>query len=682
MHSPDITEQNIEKLLDLFPNCKTEKQGDNGDIEIGIDFDLLKQELSKTIVEGPKERYQLNWPGKKQALLNANAPIAKTLRPCREESVDFDTTENLFIEGDNLDALKLLQETYLGKVKMIYIDPPYNTGNDFIYADNFAESTDEYLQESGQKDEEGNRLVANTDSNGRFHSDWLSMIFSRMKLARNLLTEDGVIFISIDDSEQANLKRLCDEVFGEDNFINQISLNSKVSAGASGGGEDRKLKKNIEYILMYCKSYSDWMPINPIYKDTKLVDYILQMKKDGKSFKYTNVLYEVNNITPFKVIKDGKGNDINISSVGNYEIKTVKQVAVLDGITEEEVYAKYHDKIMTTTNAQTSIRDRVWDATDNENNMYIAEYTPSSGKNKGKPTQLYLVGRQKVLVIWLKDSSISKKGEIFKREKIGTYWDGFSWINVTKEGGVKFPNGKKPIALIEQLLKLIPNNKDMLILDFFAGSGSAAHAVMMNNLTRLYKNKFITVHLPEIVQPITKENKDYLKYLEVEGITASVSDIAKERLRRAGKKIKQENPAAKDLDIGFRVLKIDSSNMNDVHFTPDAVSKLDLLDQIEHIKPDRSAKDLLFQVMLDWGVDLSLPIRAETIEGKTVYFVNDDDLVACFDKDIDETLIKFLAAFEPLRVVFRDDGFVSDSVKINAEQIFKQLSPSTDIKVI
>ena len=243
---------------------------------------MLKQELSKTIVEGPKERYQLNWPGKKQALLNANAPIAKTLRPCREESVDFDTTENLFIEGDNLDALKLLQETYLGKVKMIYIVPPYNTGNDFIYADNFAESTDEYLQESGQKDEEGNRLVANTDSNGRFHSDWLSMIFSRMKLARNLLTEDGVIFISIDDSEQANLKRLCDEVFGEDNFINQISLNSKVSAGASGGGEHRKLKKNIEYILMYCKSYSDWMPINPIYKDTKLVDYILQMKKDGK----------------------------------------------------------------------------------------------------------------------------------------------------------------------------------------------------------------------------------------------------------------------------------------------------------------------------------------------------------------------------------------------------------------
>lgn len=685
MHSPNLTNANIERIKALFPNCVTEAKDESGNLKLAVDFDQLRQELSDSIVEGPQERYHLNWPGKREALLTANAPIAKTLRPAPEESVDFENTKNLFIEGDNLEALKLLQETYLGKVKMIYIDPPYNTGNDFIYEDDFAEDAEEFLIKSNQKDESGNRLVANSESNGRFHSDWLTMIYPRLKLARNLLSEDGAIFISIDDSELVSLKRICDEIFGEENFINQISLNAKVSAGASGGGEDRKLKKNIEYILMYSKSYAYWEPINPIYKETKLTDYIEQMKRDNKSFKYTNILYKCEGLEPFKKIKDGNGDEINIIKVNDYEIKTVKQVSKLEGISEEDVFVKYHEKVMTTTNAQTSIRDRVWQATDNENNMYIAEYVPKSGKSKGEKTQLYFTGKQKVLLIWLKDSSVKIDNEIFKREKIGTYWDGFSWINVTKEGSVKFPNGKKPIALIEQFMKLIPNNEDMLVLDFFAGSGSTAHAVINYNSYSSGRRSFICVQLPENIEPNTKDNKEYLQYLEEEGIKPIVTEISKERIRRAGKKILEgQTHEGWNKDVGFRVLKVDTSNMADVYYTPDGVKQNDLLAAVDNIKPDRKPEDLLFQVLLDWGVDLSLPITKQTIQGKTVFFVNHQphDLVACFDSGITEELLKEIAKSQPLRVVFKDNGFVSDAVKINAQQIFKQISPSTDIKAI
>jgi adenine-specific DNA-methyltransferase len=420
----------VGKLKELFPEAFTEGK---------VDFETLKEVLG-TFVDDRDERYSFTWNGKSKARMIAQTPSTGTLRPCKEESVDWDATQNIFIEGDNLEVLKLLQKSYHKKVKMIYIDPPYNTGKDFVYKDNFKDNIKNYKEITGQVDGEGRNLSNNPETSGRYHTDWLNMMYPRLKLARNLLKDDGVIFVSIDDGEVANLINICNEIFGEENFINQISLNAKVSAGASGGGEDRKLKKNIEYILMYSKSYSHWEPISPVYKETKLVDYIDQMKKDKKSFKYTNVLYQLDNVNYYKKIKDGEGNDIDIFNVGSYEIKTIKQIASIEGIDEDQVYKKYYDKVMTTTNAQTSIRDRVWDATDSENNMYIAEYVPKSGKNKGEKTKLYFMGKQKVLLIWLKDTSVIIDREIYKREKIGTYWDGFSWINVTKEGNVKYPN--------------------------------------------------------------------------------------------------------------------------------------------------------------------------------------------------------------------------------------------------
>ena len=375
---------------------------------------------------------------------------------------------NFLLEGDNLHSLHLLEKTHSGKIDVIYIDPPYNTGNkDFIYNDKIVDKTDGYS-----------------------HSKWLSFMSKRLEIARELLSDTGFLFISIDDNEQSQLKLLCDEVFGEQNFINLISVNSKVSAGASGGGEDKRLKKNIEYILIYCKNIDAIPPLNPIYKETDLMSYIQKMKSDGKSFKYTNILYEFDDIEYYKTIKDGSGDDIVIKKVNRYSIKTVNAISKLENITEQEVYLKYYDRIMTTTNAQTSIRTRVWEATDSEDNMYVATYTPKSGKNKGKTIDLIFKGRQKVLVIWLKDSSLKNKNKIIKREKIGTFWDGFSWINVSKEGKIKFENGKKPIALIMQALKLT-DNRNSIVLDFFAGSGSTGHAVSQLNKEDGGRRKYI-----------------------------------------------------------------------------------------------------------------------------------------------------------------------------------------------
>ncbi|WP_415355635.1 site-specific DNA-methyltransferase [Halioglobus sp. Uisw_031] len=627
MHSPDITQQNIDKLLELFPNCKTEKQDANGELINGVDFDLLKQELSKNIVEGPQERYQLNWPGKKEALLTANAPIAKTLRPCREESVDFDTTENLFIEGDNLDALKLLQETYLGKVKMIYIDPPYNTGKDFIYADNFSESTDEYLQESGQKDEQGNRLVANTESNGRFHSDWLSMLYSRLKLARNLLQDEGVIFISIDDGEHANLKRMCDEVFGEGNFIANICWQKFHSVKSNAS---HNVSQSHDFILCYGKVAEEI-----VLKKLPMSEEALKVYKnpdndprgDWRTAPLTVSLLTGSRGASYK--KTGK-------STGLYEITSPNG-------------GKYYPS-----------SGRCWIAKDSVERL----------RNDNR-------------IWWGKDGSAVPMQKIFLAEKggvktISTFWDHNNFGSNKKaneelkdlfsdndDETENFPT-PKPTKLIKTLID-IADDKNGIVLDFFAGSATTAASVMALNSEDGGKRKFIMVQLPEEISS---------------GKYKNISDIGKERIRRASKKINEENPESTSLDTGFRVIKIDSSNMNEVHYTPDSVAKGDLLDQIDHIKNDRSSEDLLFQIMLDWGVDLSLPIHKKAIEGKEVYFVNDDDLVACFDKDIDEALIKALAAKKPLRVVFRDDGFVSDSVKINIEQIFKQLAPATDIKAI
>ena len=681
MHSPDLTQANIDKVAELFPNCLTETRGADGEVKRSIDFDQLRQELSTSIVEGPQERYQLNWPGKREALLTANAPIAKTLRPCREESVDFDTTQNLFIEGDNLDALKLLQETYLNKVKMIYIDPPYNTGSDFIYEDDFAENSASYFERSNQIDSSGNRMIANTDTNGRFHSDWLSMIYSRLKLARNLLRDDGAIFISIDDGEVGNLKLLCDEIFGSENFINQISIKAKPSAGASGGGEDIKLKKNVEYILCFCKSRVGFTRFNDVFDERSLLGYIKEYKEEGKSWKYTRVLVSLGDRTFHSEIKDGGGQPIKIFKHENIDIQTLADLARKEKLSEEAVYTKYFDRVFRDTNAQSSIRQRVLDATDTEDNFYSIEYVPVSGRNKNKVTSLYYKGRNKDLIAWLSDVASLENGKLIKKDKVGTLWQGFNWNNVSKEGDIQYPNGKKPIAFVQRMLSLCTDaESDDLILDFFAGSGSVAHAVIAQNCEDGGSRRCISVQIGELISKADKKefySDSSFKHFE------SICDITKERIRRAGKKIREENPIiANSLDVGFRVLRIDSSNMNEVFYTPDAVSQDQLAGMVNNIREDRTAEDLLFQVLLDWGVDLALPITQETIAGKTVYFVDGNALAACFEEGVSEEFVKLLAKREPMRAVFRDAGFATDSVKINVEQIFKLMSPSTEVKTI
>lgn len=623
-----MTQQNIDKLLALFPNCKTEKQSDSGELEVGVDFDLLKQELSKHIVEGPQERYQLNWPGKREALLTANAPIAKTLRPCREESVDFDTTENLFIEGDNLDALKLLQETYLGKVKMIYIDPPYNTGKDFVYKDNFSKKSQEELIESGQKDEYNRYLVSNPETAGRYHSDWLSMIYPRLKLARNLLSNEGFVFISIDDNELDNLLKVGSEIFGQENCIGIISWQKVYSSRMDA----KSFSNDIDYIVVFRK-----------YSEVQIgQEKFEQNEKQFSAYDEKKGLY----YRPRGLRKDGSNSRrvdrpnlfYSIEAPDGEEIFPIKP----DGTEGTWRWSKdKYFQALSEDEVEFKIKDEAWQ-------VIVKQYKEADPMKPPSTFWPYTYGHNHGAVEELK-----------------------------KLFGQSIFSSPKPTLLLQKILEISTNEEDV-VLDFFSGSGSFADAVIQYNSLNKSMIKFIQIQLPEPTEEKTEAFKAGYH---------NICEIGKERIRRAGAKIKEENPDAIDLDIGFRVLKIDSSNMNDVHYTPDAVSKADMFNQVEHIKADRSAEDLLFQVMLDWGVDLSLPIRKETIEGKAVYFVNDDgqapcDLLACFDKEIDEPLINALAAQAPLRVVFRDDGFVSDSIKINVEQIFKQLSPTTDIKAI
>lgn len=672
MHSHDITQQNIDKLLELFPNCKTEKQNDDGELRAAIDFDLLKQELSKNIVDGPQERYQLNWPGKKEALLTANAPIAKTLRPCREESVDFDITENIFIEGDNLDALKLLQETYLGKVSLIYIDPPYNTKNDFIYNDDFAEETEKYLLRSNQNDNEGNRLTANPESNGRRHSDWLSMMYSRIKLARNLLSDDGVIFISIDDNEVANLRKICNEIFGEVNQINPI-VHNKLNAK----NDTANVQRNHEYALIYRKE-------TKFLSNTKVMPSLINRAiKEKEVFKDESRYFILKD--PITTRGDGGTLDkrCNLGYSIYYNPKTKDFLAVKDYDTELASTSNDEDKVYTVDAGlhhqgyipirPPRVRGRLgawtWELEkfNSDKDLILIKETKkgySVHKREFVDSKNIIERNGKHFVRYLSESNSKSVLEYSTNE-------GSSQLS--KLFGVDdiFSNPKN-VEYIKYIIGLIPR-KEFLFLDFFAGSASSIQALIEKNLEDKGRRRFIAVQIPEVCGDDTRAFQ--LGY-------STISEISKERIRLAGIKIKEENPDLSILDTGFRVLKIDSSNMNDVHYTPDAVVKSDLFNQVEHIKTDRSSEDLLFQVMLDWGVDLSLPIRKEIIEAKEVYLVNDDDLVACFDKGIDESLIKALAAKEPLRVVFRDDCFVSDSVKINVEQIFKQLAPSTDIKAI
>lgn len=670
LESKDLIAEKLEQLQNLFPNLVTE--GANGKV---LDLDQLQNEFSTEVVEGTKERYRLEWPGKKEAIVTTNLPTTKTLRPVKEDSVDWENTENLYIEGDNLEVLKILQESYFGKIKMIYIDPPYNTGEDFIYRDNFSKDAKLELEESGQKDEYNQRLFQNADTSGRYHSDWLSNLYPRIKLARNLLSHDGLIFISIDDNEVHNLKKICDEIFGEENFINTISVNMKNVAGASGGGEDRKLKKNIEYLHVYAKSRNDLPALGGVYDYKPISELVEEYREQGKSWKYTSILYDEGEKQLVGTTETGSGDNINIYECVGAEIKTIKQIIREEGISEEAAYNKYAAEIFEAKDAQSSIRTRVIESREKhsiDSDIVAIDYVPRTGRNKGKLYTQYYKGEKCRLFAWLKDVGEFVDGVLCKKDKLGTFWDLTGQINnLTKEGDIQFSNGKKPISLINNIIKLFPDSEKFIVLDFFSGSATTAHATMQLNAEDGSNRKHIMVQLPEATDEKSESYKEGYK---------NICEIGKERIRRAGAKIKEETGA--DIDYGFRVYRLDESNMADVYHTPQDYDqdKLELF--ADNVKEDRSPDDLLAQIMLDWGLPLSLPIEEASISGKRVFHVAGNSLLACFDSEIDEDFAKEIAKEEPLRIVFKDAGFASDTSKSNVKQLLKQLSPETEMKVI
>ena len=620
MESPDMTAQNIDRIAALFPNCITEMLDEEHSTpekkvyKRAVNFEMLKQMLSPDVVDGD-EAYEFTWVGKKAAIVEANKPIRKTLRPCVEESKDWDTTENLYIEGDNLEVLKLLQESYLGKVKMIYIDPPYNTGNDFIYADDFMRSQEEENEQMGMYDEDKNRLFKNTDSNGRFHSDWCSMIYSRLLLARNLLTEDGVIFISIDDNEQENLKKCCDEVFGACNFIAQIAW-EKVHTRKNSA---INFSSSHEYILCYAKVRRNY-------------------SGDTVGFK-RNLLPRDNTDAYSNPDNDPKG-----------PWKT-------DPITAHNYYAA--DYTITKPNGVVIKRpqDRYWAYSEDTMKRMIAENAIVWGEGNSMPlAKRYLCDVQDGLV----------PVTLFSREFAGDSSQAKKQIDslfVECKGVFDYT---KPVKLITRLLQIGSNPED-IVFDFFSGSATTAHAVMQLNAEDGGHRKFIMVQLPEKCDEASEAYKAGYK---------NICEVGKERIRRAGDKIKSESPmTTQDLDIGFRVLKLDDTNMKDVYYAPDDYDQGMLAGLESNIKDDRTDLDLLFGCLIDWGLPLSLPYKSEQLGGCTVHTYNDGDLIACFDANIPESVVKEIARRRPLRAVFRDSGFASSPEKINVFEIFKLYMP-------
>lgn len=634
MHTPNLVDSNIERIAELFPNCitekpKTDEQGNvlkdasgQAILERGIDFELLKQELSHSVIDGSQERYRLDWVGKREAIVTANSPIAKTLRPCRAESVDFDTTGNLFIEGDNLEALKLLQESYLGKVKMIYIDPPYNTGNDFIYNDDFAADTAEFFERSGQVDGDGNRLVANTESNGRFHSDWLSMMYSRLKLARNLLSDDGVIFISIDDTEASNLKKICDEIYGSSNFLAQIIWERAFSP--------INLKKHFSESHDFIIAYS-------VDKE-KALSYGLERSEEADD-RYKNPDNDPRGVWQSDNFSVGPAIENKI-----YEITTPsgRKIMPPNGrcwlLTQDRFEEFKADK-------------RIWFGEDGNNVPRIKRFL-SEVKNSVTP-----------MTIWkYQDVGHSQSAS----QNLKKLFDGQSFFT--------YP---KPVELISRIVKLYSSKND-IVMDFFAGSSTTAHAVMQLNAEDGGNRKFIMVQIPEATDSKSEAYKAGYP---------TIAEISKERIRRAGAKIRQDN-ADKDLsqlDTGFRVLKIDTTNMNDIYYRPQDYNQ-DLLATLENnIKEDRSDEDLLFQFMLDTGVPLSLPIERTELSSKsgghTIYQVGGNSLIASLDY-IDANMVNDIAALNPLKFITSERAIATDSDKTNIKERFKQLSPHTDVRFI
>jgi len=646
MHTPDVTQDNIAKIRDLFPGCVTEAADETGKLRFAVDFDQLRQELSDQIVEGGQERYRLEWPGKREALALANLPIAKTLRPNREESVNYENTGNLFIEGDNLEALKLLQEIYLGKIKLIYIDPPYNTGSDFIYADDFAQTSEEYLEKSFQRDEDGYRLVANTDANGRFHSDWLSMIYPRLKLARNLLRDDGAILISIDDNESDNLRKVCDEVFGEKNFVSQVVWQR------SKKGDSKLIAKVHEYVLCYVRDKSTVIANGLWRRPKEGADQVLAKYSELRASLGSN--HEVIRAEMQEWYKQLPKDDPR-KAHKHYswsDDRGLYFAADFAGPDDGRASRPRHDIPHPVTGKSCKKPSTGWRWDEAKTNWALAQtpprihFGPDETTIPTRKSYLFEIDSEPYSSVFYRDG---RSATLEVEELVGKGW---------------FPFPKNTDVLTE-LIELVTKPDD-IILDFFAGSGSTGHAVMKVNLTHGSKRRFVLVQIPEATG-----RTEY----------STIAEITKKRLREAGKKI-AVNASSDGTDIGFRTLKIDTSNMRDVYYRPDESNQADLLLAVDNIKPDRTGDDLLFQVLVDWGVDLTLPIRRETVQGKTVFFVDDNALVACFESGIKEDLVKELAGHEPLRVVFRDNGFVSDAMKINVEQIFRQLSPGTDVKSI
>lgn len=655
MHSPDLTEDNIARLRGMFPGCVTEAWGEDGSVKLAVDFDQLRQELSASLVEGPQERYHLNWPGKREALLTANAPIAKTLRPVREESVDFDTTKNLFIEGDNLDALKLLQDNYLGKIKMIYIDPPYNTGNDFIYEDDFSETPSDFVKRSNQVDEAGNRLVINAESNGRFHSDWLSMLYPRLKLARNVLRDDGVIFVSIDDVEFPNLRKLLDEVFGESNFLATLvwDRNRKNDAKYFSVGH--------EYMAVYAKN-------EPLLSENQI---IFRGEKDG--------------------VEDVRSEFDRLKAIHESDWVAVRQglLEFYRSIPDDDSRAPL--KRFTKVDGKGPYRDDGninWPGGGGPTYEVIHPETkkpcklPTSGWRYPNPTRFWeevakgrvVFGTDEATIPRVRTNLFENSDQVMTSVHYSYAQTSANEFNALFDGRRVFDN-PKPISDLRRLIAYVTGPDD-LICDFFAGSATTAHALMKLNAEDGGNRRHIMV---QVAEAINENHEAYLAGFK------TIPELSRERIRRAGKKVLESQCHENwTKDVGFRTLKIDTSNMADVYYSPDALDKANLDLFADNIKPDRTAEDLLFQVMLDWGVDLALPIEKKAIQGKDVFFVDGDALAACFDAHgaIDEAFVKELATHKPLRMVFRDAGFKDSAVKINVEQIFKLLSPSTEVKSI
>ena len=615
MESLDMTTQNIEKIGALFPNCITETKDESGRPKKAINFELLKQMLSEDVIDSD-EAYEFTWVGKKAAIVEANKPIRKTLRPCKEESVDWDTTQNLYIEGDNLEVLKLLQESYLNKVKMIYIDPPYNTGNDFIYDDKFEMNSEKYAFEVGEYNEQGKRMFRNTDSNGRFHSDWCSMIYARLMLARNLLADNGLIFISIDDNEYSNLKEICDELFGKQCFLACFVWKRRSSSQL----DKSKCSTDHEYVLAYKgKDFSTLRGTDKDYKGYSnpdndprgawtTGDLTVGMTGDMRPNQYYDL------VDP----KTGKVYKPNFNRVWSYIPETMDQLIADNRIVFPEDTAKR------------PMKKRFASELDSETNPF-STWMGNIGMNTEGTKQMY---------------------DLF---------------------GKTFFSYTKPISLIKALI-LQATDENSIILDFFSGSATTAHAVMQLNAEDGGKRKFIMVQLPE---PCAEKSEAFKAGYK------NICEIGKERIRRAGEKIKEENPlTTKNLDIGFRVLKLADSNMNDVYYGANEYNQ-GMLSMLEsNIKPDRTDLDLLFGCLLEWGLPLSLPYSSETIEGCTVHNYNDGDLIACFDENVPDSVIKSIAKKQPLRAVFRDSSFANSPSKINVGEIFKMLAPDTRVKVI